>query len=355
MKHWNKSKKWLVTFLSLFLVILTVMGAMNIVIDPYCHYHKPLQELQYYFYNERYLNNGIVKNFDYDAIITGTSMTQNFKASQFDELFDVKSVKIPFAGASYKEINENLDAAFRYNDNIRVVLRCLDYNRILDDKDDMRYDSYPYYLYDDKLLNDISYWLNKDAFIKGTIYTLFYTVTGHATTTFDEYSNWNSDYTFGKKAVDETYIRPEKAKKTEQLSKKDREMIKANLKQNVISLAEEHPETEFYLFFSPYSIYSFDSLNRQGTLEKQLDAEKYALELLLQYDNIHMFSFFGETDLVCDLDNYKDIAHYSEDVNEQMLNWMAEGYDELTLDNYEAYCKEEREFYLNYNYDGLFE
>lgn len=156
-------------------------------------------------------------------------------------------------------------------------------------------------------------------------------------------------------AVNAGYIRPEKAKKTEQLSKKDREMIKANLKQNVISLAEEHPETEFYLFFPPYSIYSFDSLNQQGALEKQLDAEKYALELLLQYDNIHMFSFFGETDLVCDLDHYKDIAHYSEDVNEQMLNWMAEGYDELTLDNYEAYCKEEREFYLNYNYDGLFE
>jgi hypothetical protein len=58
--------------------------------------------------DERYLNDGIVKHFDYDSIITGTSMTQNFRASEFDELFKAHCVKVPLSGASYREINELL-------------------------------------------------------------------------------------------------------------------------------------------------------------------------------------------------------------------------------------------------------
>ena len=51
--------------------------------------------------------NSKAKHFDYDAIITGTSMTENFLSSEFDSLFGVNSVKTTFSGASYKEINQN--------------------------------------------------------------------------------------------------------------------------------------------------------------------------------------------------------------------------------------------------------
>ena len=45
---------------------------------------------------ERYLNDGIIKTYDYDAAIVGTSMMQNFKASQFDRLFGTKSIKVTY-------------------------------------------------------------------------------------------------------------------------------------------------------------------------------------------------------------------------------------------------------------------
>lgn len=34
--------------------------------------------------------------------------------------------------------------------------------------------------------------------------------------------------------------------------------------------------------------------------------------------------------------------------------WMHDGVGELTENNYEAYCAEMREFYLNYDYDALY-
>ena len=38
---------------------------------------------------EAYQNVGIARNCEYDAILTGSSMTENFRASQFDKLFEL--------------------------------------------------------------------------------------------------------------------------------------------------------------------------------------------------------------------------------------------------------------------------
>lgn len=57
------------------------------------HYHAPLKFLSYPLVNERYQNNGIVRHFDYDSVITGTSMTENFKTSEAQKLFGSDFIK----------------------------------------------------------------------------------------------------------------------------------------------------------------------------------------------------------------------------------------------------------------------
>ena len=334
------NRKWIIEFLAVCVILLGGLGAITVIIDPYFHYHKPLDSLQYPISNERYQNNGIVKHFEYDAVITGTSMTQNFKTSEFDEIFHVNSVKVPFSGASYKEINDNLTIAVESNPNIKIILRGLDYNRLLDEKNEMRYDMdfYPWYLYDDVPYNDVKYIFNKTVLFQTTLGVLEYTWDGGKTTDFDEYSNWMEYSTFGKETVDATYTRADRIDALEQLSTEDYKNINENVTQNITELADAHPEIDFYLFFTPYSIYYWDSLNQMGILEKQLEAEKYVIELLLLHDNIHLFSFFTEFDMICNLDNYKDIAHYGEDVNSQILLWMSEGKHEITRENYQERC-----------------
>ena len=117
------NKKWGIVFIFSTIILLVGLGAVTIIIDPYFHYHAPLNTLQYPIYDERYQNDGIVKNFNYDAIITGTSTTENFKTSEFDELFNMNSVKVPFSGATYREIGDNLKRAIDANPNIKCVLR----------------------------------------------------------------------------------------------------------------------------------------------------------------------------------------------------------------------------------------
>lgn len=344
-------KRWCITFSISFISLLLAGGGLTIIIDPYFHYHKPLPGLSYRIYDERYQNDGILKHFDYNAIITGTSMTENFKASEFDELFNVKSVKVPFLGASYREINENLERAIYANADIKYIIRGLDYDSFFKEADLMRYDSYPTYLYDDNPFNDVEYFFNKTILHDATYRNVVeYTKEGGLTTCFDDYANWNSNFIFGKEEIMKEYTRKDKVEKSQV-----KHLNPDNIKQNVIALAKENTQIQFYCFFTPYSIIYWDKLNQGGLLENQLIMEKEAIELLLPYKNIHLFSFFDAFDIITDLDNYKDPGHYSEDINSYILKCMSEGRHELTDDNYEDYCKKVWDFYTTYDYDGLFE
>ena len=120
----SKYKKWLRTTVYEIFAIMILVAILQIVIDPYFHYHKPITK--YRLNDERYINDGIARHFDYDAIITGNSLCQNFSTSQYDELFGTKSVKLTFSGAGYKEIWESLGRALESTDGVKEVLVCMD-------------------------------------------------------------------------------------------------------------------------------------------------------------------------------------------------------------------------------------
>lgn len=343
-------KRWCWSFIVFFALLMIGVGGLTIVIDPYFHYHKPMKSLAYRIYNERYQNDGIVKHFDYDALITGTSMTQNFKTSEMDALFGTHSIKVSFSGAAYKEVSENIERAISANSDLKMVVWGLDYNRFYEDFNATRYDSYPTYLYDYNPFNDVKYFFNKSIVIGDTYYNVItFTKEGRHTTTFDEYNNWNGYHTFGKEAVLSQMTRPGK---TEDVVY--RKLDQQNIEKNVLSLVKAYPEVNFYLFWTPYSIISFDIENQNGTLKNVLKWEKEAIELMYPYENLHLYSFFDDFDMITNLDNYKDYLHYSEDINSYVLQSMANGKHEITADNYEIYCQNTWDFYTTYDYDSIY-
>lgn len=351
------SKRWAIFFLGCSILGLLSVGLVNVIIDPCFHFHKPLSMLRYPLMNQRYINDGIVKNFEYDAIITGTSMTENFKTSELNKLFGVNSVKVPFSGASYKEINDNLVNAFKSNRNIKMVVRGLDEKGLIDNPDSMRHEEslYPRYLYDDSLLNDVNYIWNKEILFGDTLKVIKNTIRHGSNLDFDAYSNWMAEFEFGKAAVDANFVRAVKSEEILQLTVEDCNTIKQNLKQNVLQLVEDNPDTKFYFFFPPYSIYYWDNIFQQGSCKKQIDAEEYAVRLLMEYDNVHIYSFWDEYDMICNLDNYRDHLHYDENVNSQILYWMRNDTHEITEENYSQYYDKIRKYYLEFDYDSLFE
>lgn len=342
--------------------VLAVSGGVVSYIDPYMQYHMPLTDKYNYVLNtanERNMNYGIARQFDYNAIVTGTSMTENFKTSEINTIFDVQSIKLPYSGGSYKEINESLAFAFAHQDRIDIVIRALDLGYFLQDKDRMRHDlgEYPTYLYNDNPFDDVKYLLNKNVLFRHCYIMMKNRRHGAepGITSFDRYAYWQPNYQFGSQTVlknMEPFVEPSEMLR---MTVEEREMVRQNINQNVITLCEAHPDTIFYYFFSPYSAVYWGDLWNKGTLLKQIDAEQYVIELILECDNIRLFSFNAFSDITCDLNNYKDASHYGEWINSLVLQYMHDGVGLLTKDNYLSYIAAERELYTTFDYNSLFD
>lgn len=349
-------RKWLAFTLAFSLLLLALIGGLTVVVDPFFHYHKPLNGLAYPIDDERYQNDGISRHFDYDAIITGSSVTENFKSTQFDRLFGASSIKIPFAGGYYKEIDQAVKRALSYNSDVTRVLRGLDGYFLIQDKDYWNPDApNPDYLYDRNPFNDVKYLFNKDILIHDVLPVLQSFSGEGRTTTFDEYMNWAPEKEWGMEAVQKTYERTPKSEEIHPLSEEDRKMVAESIEQNVLQTARDNPQVTFYLFYPPYSICFWDDeLNQRGLMERYIDAQRLAAELLLTCDNIRLFAFDDEFDMICNMDNYMDVIHYSEEINGQILDWISKGEHELTDDNLDAYFQAVRDFYTGYDYDSLY-
>ena len=346
-------KKWFIkcmltiggTFLTAFLILW--------IFDPYFHFHRPFSFVSYRLYDERYINDGISRHFDYDAIVTGTSMAQNFKKSEMDELFGTNAVKETFSGAGYKEISQNLERALKRNKNLKTVIWTMDANAMIRDKDFQGYDEYPTYLYDDNPFNDVSYIFNKTVWYHGVLQNMVMTLTGQPSTTFDEYSSWDKET--GYEHVMESYDRWEqKAETAPGLTEADVEMVTANIQQNFVDLVNRYPDTTFYIFYTPYSICWWDFMNQEGMINYYFEAELIATKLLLECPNVRLYNFNDKYDIITNLDNYRDKEHYGAHVNSMILQWLSTGDGLVTKDNYRELFEKEKEYYLNYDYESIF-
>ena len=354
----NKGKKYSLTLLGICIIGWLTVIALTVYVDPYFHYHYPNKNMDYKINNARYKNDGIMRHWDYNTMIIGTSMTENFKTSQVDEVFSKKSIKVPFAGASYKEIGDNISRAIDYNADLELVIRAIDYSFFWTDANHMAYleEQFPTYLTNDTLYDDVQYWLNKDVFVNEVCSVLStYQKDKGEVTSFDDAYNWHWWFLFGKEAVLENYDRVEKKQEIQTLTDEEIEKFRQNINQNLVAVVKDNPDVEFYYFFTPYSIFYWDDLNQKGSIEKHIMGERMIIEALLPYENVKLFSFSDNFELTTNLNNYKDIAHYGQYVNSDMLVWMKNGEYLLTESNYEDYLERIEKYYGSYNYESLFE
>ena len=82
------------------------------VIDPAFQYHMPFGNIKAVYSNERYQNSGMIKHTEYDSVIIGSSVTSNFRASWFDELFNCKTLKLSYPGGCFSDFDTALIICF---------------------------------------------------------------------------------------------------------------------------------------------------------------------------------------------------------------------------------------------------
>ncbi len=106
---------------------------------------------------------------------------------------------------------------------------------------------------------------------------------------------------------------------------------------------ESMPETQFTVFFPPYSVLYRYSCSANGRLKAEIYGEKRIIEMLLSYPNVSVYYFQNLYDFITDLNHYCDYTHYIHEMNDYMTRCFADGTCQLTEENYEEILNEIRQ------------
>lgn len=349
-------KKIFVQFFATVAVLLLFIAGFNLTVDNFYHYHAPIGKTAVYMKNQVYQTPGAALHFTYDSAIVGTSMTENFHASWFEEM-GLHTVKLSYAGAHSADIRVILDKIYESNNEIKcIVMDMNDYQLTTDSTE--KYAETPAYLYDNKWWEDAEYLLNNDIFWMSTGRVLE-TFTGNQPDPDAAYT-WEEPELFGEERVKEScreYVESLVEQMEEsgvQVSDMSEEYaVCADNLENIIPLIEAHPETEYIIFYPPYSILYWEEQVLSGQLTQMLEIYKYSIERLLSYENVKVFYFQDEEEIITDLDNYRDVCHHTPQINRYIFECIRDGEKEITVENLEEHFANMYRIAAEYPYDEI--
>ena len=118
------------------------------------------------------------------------------------------------------------------------------------------------------------------------------------------------------------------------------------------------PESEydlfFYLYAPPYSILFWDNVVLSGYTTATICVQEREFKKLLECDNVRLFYFQDDIDIITDLSNYRDYSHFKIDINRYMYEAMRDGTHELDPENYYDILLAMYNFASTYDYEQCF-
>lgn len=316
-KRARRMAGWFVLFS---LAAAAAIFALTVLIDPLQFYHRATWYTPRFSTEERYQNPGLAKNWDYDTIIIGTSMTENFLPSQVGEQLGGKVMKLSIEGSTADEHHKMAKLALSTG-KVKRVLWGLDYFSLKADSADDSY-RFPDYLYDDQWWNDYKYLFNYSVFDQ-FFTSLKATFVQHLKPQNLEYLyNWNYAVTFGKDRVAKSYAQANVNEVYFGLNEETLDVVQKSFNDNILSLVKAYPDVEFDFYYPPYSVLRqvvWYNTN-PGRFDNQLQMRKWMYEQFAKLPNVKLYDFQAEDDWTYDLDLYKDLSHHKQDVN----SWIAE-------------------------------
>lgn len=355
----NTPKKFIKKILIGIVALLIAVALVVVIFDPFYHYHGPLFGMTPVLTEKEYQCVGTLRNFEYQGLIVGSSVTENNDNSWYEEDFGCETVikAIRSYGAT-ADLCYLLDVAFE-DHSPEYVFYSID-TTSLSASPEPTYETTgsPTYLYDKNPFNDYTYLWNKDVLFKKIPYMMVQSV-------FAGYNdnlsyNWEAGKDFSEAGMLSHYARSS----TITPMKKEDEYAE-NLAANIALLTaqvEAHPDTNFKFFFPAYSILFWDSAYRAGDSDAYLYNEETAIKALLEYDNVEVYYFKNNEEITSNLNNYMDTLHFTSEINHFMEQQMAAGESRVTKENvdilfesmHEYVDKIENELVIYYEENDMF-
>lgn len=312
----NAVVRWTLAVLGTCAAVLAGCAMMVYTLDPFEIYRE--SDILPLYDQESYNNPGIAKNYDYDAVILGTSMIEMSHPSVIDECFSVRSVKLPMRGSHTAQMGWQLDHVLRSHE-LKLAILAVDAYSLMGPPDDMEeiYD----YLWNDDPLDDVNYLLNRDVLLV-KIPRLLNNREKPLDGKRDDMYQW-TDVTFSRESVfaATAFMRQREMQDAEYRAERAEE----NIARHIERYAQAHPETTFKIYMPPYSVAYWYLMTRNGLSEQQYRSRARVCEKLLGYPNVEIYDFSSRVEWITDLDAYFDYSHHNGAVSDAIMRAMAAG------------------------------
>lgn len=336
--------------------VITAITALFIVLyayDPLSIYHLPWDREFTLASHLRHQNVSIIKHFDFDSIIIGNSHTENTSAKKASELFGGTFMNLSMSGSSLYEQHFVLDYAFRTK-KINMVIMLIHPNYTQDGHGRYPVEEWSF-LYDNNPINDMKVYLN-ERFISCAVTWSKHSSCIGSTFNRDTPQAWMQDPSHASRfgGIDKwilhhnhkqlqqfmhttlpTYA-TEQVQRVDAPSQKVQRAIHNTIMDYIARLAEANPRTRFICFFSPNSLVHHNINTKKGSFEYYITWLKEAAQILSKIPNAELYGFDNE-DFTNDISKYKDLTHYSADINSYILQHIKQGNNRLTMNNIDYY------------------
>jgi hypothetical protein len=320
-------RRFLVAFMATVCAFLGGIAGINYVVDPF-HYYRGLTAINPVFLGsglQRYLNVGLARNFRYDTVVIGSSITENFLPSYLAKSWGVRAMKLSISGSTAYEQRLILEQALRTG-QVRNVIWAIDFGfyggptRVRDDEA-----PFPYHMYRRLPVPNLEYLLS--------LSTLEYSLKilkGYGIPDLDALDTWYGRFEFSRAAVLKAW-----AGDCAAFARKFREdqphlpaavaaQMRASVQQNLAAVIAANPDVTFHLFFPPVATLFYIPA-ASGNLLNALPLRQTVAAAVADLPNVRLSDFQTEARLTDALDHYKDLIHFDLPTTENVVDALRDG------------------------------
>lgn len=325
-----KTEKWFFLFILCVTFFIATCFFVTYKLDPFYKYNRRNQWDKYTtIKKEKFLAVGLIKNFDYDSLLIGSSMVENFDMGYFRNKMECNIIKVPLEGIEIKETLELLNKASEVGKAKKYYVS-IDIAKFAVEKETSRI---PDYLLRDSFLYDLKYALNYESWFRFYPFNMLFGILKEMHLPYipeisntwemryggpldiDNKDNWSKYYTFDADIVLNNYKSGKYSVSAINLvGLEDR--MKSNIDNFFTRLNKNDAEYNFFL--PPYSFLFWDNAKTLGYYDVYKKAIDYFV-FMAKENGVNVYDF-QTAEFIYDLNNYKDTTHYSPEIN----NWMVD-------------------------------
>lgn len=360
-------------FLGLATLSLLLVGSIAVtfyIVDPLQFFHRshflPEDMLST---NMREQAPGLLRNYDHDSIILGSSMLENTSADEASRKLGGKFLNVSVRASDFYERSFVLDNAFKQE--LKNVIYSLDHFYLYCSMGNADYDLANWTgLYGKNPFRFFLHYATRENFLnlfsenKGLSkvhleYPVAWKFQPEFFNAFGGLDKWAAQ--LHHPHMQATVVK-DILERAEEAGKQDsgrpqymttEEEIRAYLEKYLLKYVYEHPETNFYLIFPPYYRLTYAKWLKfePDQFKAYLDSIRYLVGKSDALPNLHIYGF-EDQDFLDDIANYADPYHYHPKYNDQMLEAIKNG-TELNSSNIESYLQKISAKAASFDFDAF--